>query len=112
MNARMLREPQVRYSTAFMVSRYYINRYAAIGDARQWLEGLPHDAARRTRSVEYIATVYDQVDFARKRRLQSGRVVRKEVVSTSPSIDARVDRQVEAKVRISQQEDPDDVAHA
>ncbi len=64
MNARMMREPQVRDATALMVARHHINRHALVGDARQWLKRLPHDVARRARSVEHIATVNNEVDFA------------------------------------------------
>jgi hypothetical protein len=111
-NSRMLREPQVRDATPLMVPRHHVNRYAAIGDACEWLERLPHHAARRTRTVEYVAAVHDQVDITSERRLKRVGVVRKEVVTTSPSIDARVDRQVEAEVSVREQQDPDNGGHA
>jgi hypothetical protein len=44
--------------------------------------------------------------------LQGGGIIREEVMPTSPAIDPRVDRQVEAEVRVGEQEYPDGVAHA
>jgi hypothetical protein len=102
MNARMMREPQVRDATALMVARYHINRHAFVGDASQWLEGLPHHAAIGSRAVEHVSSVHNQVDFAIKGRLQRGRVVGQEVVPAPSPVDARVQRQVEAEVGVGQ----------
>jgi hypothetical protein len=100
MNARMMRKPQVRDATALMVARHHINRYALVGDAGQWLEGLPHHAAHWARPIEHIAAVHDEIYFAIESRLQGGRVVGQEVVPAPAPVNARVHRQVEAEVGV------------
>jgi hypothetical protein len=111
MDVRMLREPEVRETTTLVVARHHVDRHATVCYALERFEGLPDHAARRPRPIEHIATVHNEIDFTSDCRLQRGGIVCQEVVSTSSSTDARVDRQIEAQVRIREEEDPDDVAH-
>ena len=96
----MLRKSQVGYATALMVARHHIHRYATVSHALERLEGLPYHATRRSRTVVHVSAVHDEINFTRQRRVQRGGKVGQKFVSTSPSIDARVDRQVETEVRI------------
>lgn len=111
MYRRMLRESQMRESATLVIARHDKHGNAAIGDLSQRFKRLPRDAAWRTRPVEYVSAMYDEVDIAVERGLQRGRVVGQEVVPTPSSIDAWIYRQVVAEVCVCQQQDPYDVAH-
>jgi hypothetical protein len=111
MNARMLGEPQVRYATALVVARNNEDRNASVCNVSQRLERLPHHAARRPGAIEHVAAVNDQVDLSHERRLQRSLIVGLEVMTATPAIDTRIHGQVEAEVRVGEQQDPYDVAH-
>ena len=55
--------------------------------------------------------MHDNVDFACECGRQRRGVVGEEVVSTSPPLDARARRQVEAEVGVGEKENADAVAH-
>ena len=52
-----------------------------------------------------------QVRLVRERGLERTRVVREEIVPSTATLDARARRKVEAKVRVREEEDSDDVVH-
>ena len=110
-DVRMLRESHVGKAATLMVPRHDIDRDATIGYALERFEGLPDHATGRARAIEHIATVDHEIHFAIDRRLERGGEVREEIMPTTSSIDARVNRQVEAEVRVCEEQDPDDVAH-
>jgi len=112
MNVRMLGEPQVRYATALVVARNNEDRNASIRDASERLERLPHHAARRPGAIEHVAAVDNQVDLTGERRLQRSLIIGLEVMTAPPPIHTRIYRQVETEVRVGEQQDPHDVAHA
>jgi hypothetical protein len=73
---------------------------------------LVRDAQRHTWPVEDVAAVHHEVDFARERGRERGLIVREEIVAAAPPIDARARRQVEAEVRIGEQQDAEVGRHA
>jgi hypothetical protein len=54
--------------------------------------------------------VHDEVDLTGERRPQRGSVVREEVVTSPAPVDARPDGEIEAEVRVGEEEDSDVVA--
>jgi hypothetical protein len=61
--------------------------------------------------VEDVAAMHHQVHLAGQRRRQRGGVIGKKVVTATAALDAWLDGQVEAEVRVGQQQDPD-LCHA
>ena len=107
MDPRMLCEPEVRDTATLVIARNDKHGHAAIGDSRQWLERLPDDVGGRSRSVEYIPAVDHDVHLACQRRMERRGIVCQEVVASPPADDARIDREVEAQVRVRDEQDPD-----
>ena len=110
-NPRMLREANVWKSAAFVVAGDDEDRYASVRDTRQRLEGLIGQARHRPRSVEDVTAVHDEIDLAGKRRRERRGVVGQEVIPAPAPFDPLPDGEVEAQVRIGQEENANDVGH-
>ena len=111
MDPRVLREPDLRNSSALVVAGDDEDRNPTIGDTCQRLESLPRDARWNSRPVEHIATVDDQVDFTGHRGPERRLIVREKIVSSATALDTCAHRQVEPEVRVREEEDPDAVGH-
>ena len=109
--AGVMREPQVRNAPALVVAGNDKDRHPAIGDSREGLERLPRDAGWHAGPVEYVSPVHHQVDVTVECALQRSVVVGEEIVTPPPALDSRAHRQVEAEVRIGEEEDADGVRH-
>ena len=107
--AGMLREADLRDAAALVVPRHDEHRNSAVRHARERLERLPRDARRDPRAIEHVPAMDDNVDVARERRGQRRGVVREEVVSAPPPLDARPCREVETEVGVGEEEYPDTV---
>src|SRR5690606_2999901 len=57
--------------------------------------------------VEHVAAMYDDVHFALQRGLQGGLVVRQEVMAAPAPRAARAAGQVEAEMRVGEEQDAD-----
>ena len=90
-----------------MVSRDDEHGNASISHSAKRLESLIRERRDDLGPVEDVARVHDDVHLARERRLQRRGVIREEVVTTPPSVDARAHGEIEAEVGIGQQEDSD-----
>ena len=90
-----------------MVPRDDEHRNAPIRHSAERLQSLVRERWHDLRPIEDVACVHDEVHLAGERRLQRGGVIREEVVTTPPSVDARPHGEIEAEVGIGQQEDPD-----
>jgi len=88
-----------------MVARDDQHRHAALGDPAQRLERPVRDLFRRSRPIENVSTVDDDVDLSAQSRLERGVVVCEEIIASTPPLDARSHRRIEAEVRISEEED-------
>jgi hypothetical protein len=110
-NSRVSCKPDLRDASTLVISRDDENRNAFVGDTNEWLERLPRDARRRTRPVEHVAAVNDQINVAVERGLQRGGIVCEKIVSATPTMDARPRRQIEAEVGVSEEEDADAFGH-
>jgi len=86
---RMESKTGVRDSRPLVVAGHDENRYAPLGDASKRFECLIGGAGHRSRAVEDVASVDDDVHFAAHRRLERRMVVREKVVAATVPIDAR-----------------------
>jgi hypothetical protein len=83
------------------------NRNASIRYPAEWLERLVRECRDDLRPIEDVTRMHHDVDLARERRLERGGVVGQEVVTAPPSVDTRPNGQIEAEVRIGEEEDLD-----
>jgi hypothetical protein len=83
------------------------NRNASIRYPAEWLERLVRECRDDLRPIEDVTRVHHDVDLARERRLERGGVVGQEVVTTPPSLDPWPNGEVEAEVRVGEQENSD-----
>ena len=110
-DVRVRQEARVRKARPLMVAGDDEDRNAEIGDSPQRLVGLVRNARVRRGSIENVAAMDDEIDVARQRRGESGRVVREKIESASPASDPWPDRQIEAEVGIGEKQDSDGVRH-
>ena len=87
-----------------MIAGHDEHRNAAVGDASERFERLVSDGWHHQRSIEHVAAVHDEVDLAGECWLQRGRVVREEVETATAAFDPRSRREIEAEVRIGEQQ--------
>ena len=111
MNSRVLRESDLRDASTLVISGDDEDRDALVGHACEWLECLPGDARWRTRAIEHVPAMNDEIDLAVEGRAERGRVVRQKVVPAATSLDARPRRQIEAEVGVGEEEDADAFGH-
>ena len=90
-----------------MVSRDDEDGNASVGDSTEWLERLVRECRVDLRPIEDVTRMHDDVDLTRERRLERGGVVGEEVVTTPPSLDPWPNGEVEAEVRVGEQENSD-----
>jgi hypothetical protein len=90
-----------------VVSRDDEDRNASVGHPAEGLERLIRECRDDPRSIEDVTGVHDDVDLARERRLERGGVVGEEVVTTPASLDPWPNWEVEAEVRVGEQENSD-----
>jgi hypothetical protein len=86
------------------------HRDASIRYSAEWLEPLIRERRDDPRPIEDVTRVHDNVHLAGERRLQGRGVVRQEVVTAPPPIDARPDGEIEAEVGIGEEKYSDVVA--
>jgi hypothetical protein len=94
-----------------VVSRDDEDGKAAIGHSAERVERLVRECRDDPRAIEDITGVHHDVDLAGERRPERGGVVRQEVVTTPPPVDTGPNRQVEAEVRIGEQQNSNVVAN-
>ena len=88
------------------------DRHATVGDAPQRFVRLIRDRWDDRRPIENVAGMHDEIDLSGHRRLERSRVVRKKIEASSPPANARPYGEIEAQVRIGEQENPDVVGHS
>jgi len=101
----------MRQVPALVITRDYVHRDAALGDASQRLKRLIRQTRIDTRSVEHVAAMHDDIDGPVKRRLEGRHVIGEKVVAAATTLDARTHWQVEAEVRVSEEQNAYDVGH-
>src|SRR5262245_11084509 len=111
MNSRMRQNARVRQTRALVVPGYDEYRHATIGNSAQRLVRLIGDRRENLRRIEHISRVHDEIDLAGERWRERSVIVRDEVVAATSPGDARLRREVEAEVGVSQQEYPDVARH-
>jgi hypothetical protein len=107
----MLREANVWKSAALVIAGDDEDGYASVRDTRQRLERLIGKARYRARSVEHVPAMHDQIHFSRERGAEGRGVVGEEVMPAPPPLDPWPNGKVEAKVRIGEEKDANDVGH-
>jgi hypothetical protein len=101
----------MRKARPFVVARHDKHRHAALRHSGQWFEGLVRQTWGHLRPIKHIAAVHDNVNLTRQRRRERGLVVGQEIVTTPPAHNAWSFRQIEAEMRVREQQDPDAGRH-
>jgi hypothetical protein len=94
----MRHEARVRETRPLVIPGHDEHRHATVRNAAQRLVRLIRDRRENSRTIEDVARVHDQIDFADKRRREGRVIVGDEVVAATSSGDARLRRKVEAEV--------------
>ena len=94
-----------------MIARNDEHRHAEIGDAAQRLIRLIRERRQHGRPIEHVAGVHDEIDFAGERWRERGGVVGEKIIAATPPADARAHGQIEAEMRVGEEEDSDVVGH-
>ena len=103
----MERKSRVWDSRALMVAGYDENRHSTRGYASKGFESLIGGARHRSRTVEDVPAVDDNVHLATHCRPKRGVIIREKVVAATVAIYAGPLWQIEPDVRIGHKEDPD-----
>jgi len=100
MHVGMESKSRVRDSRALMVAGHDEHRHSTRGEASKRFECLIGGARHRSRTVEDVSAVDDNVHLATHRRPERGAVVREEVVAATVASYTWPLRQIESDVRI------------
>jgi hypothetical protein len=104
----------MRNPGALVVARHYDDRHARLGKRHERPERLVRERRWHLGPVEQVSPVHHHVHLARPRRRQGPLVVGQEVVASPAPPHPGLRRQIEAEMRVGQEEDPDGrrVGHA
>src|SRR5687768_1743060 len=97
-NIRMEREAGVRDPRAFVIPGHDEHRHATLRDTAKRVECLIGGGCIHVGPIEYVASMHDEVDVTRERRLECGSVVREKVMASAPPADARLYRQIKPDI--------------
>jgi hypothetical protein len=107
----MVGEPEMGEPRALVVTRDDEDGNAAVGDLSQGLERLIAHGRDRSWAIEDITGVHHEVDIPSQRRIEGGEIVREEVVSSPPALDAGPNEEVVPEMGIGDEENPDFPSH-
>jgi hypothetical protein len=94
-----------------MIAGHDQDRYPAVRNLPERLEGLVSNRRDRARPVEHVARVNHEIHLARERGFEREGIVGQKVVTATTAFDPRTDRKVEPEMRVSDQKDPDFARH-
>ena len=97
-------ETCVRQARAFVIAGDDEDRDAALRNPTQRLECLIRHGRYHRWPIEHVACVHDEIHVTRECGLEGAGVVREKVVAATPALDTRAGWEVEAKVRVGQQQ--------
>jgi hypothetical protein len=103
----MLREPDVWKRGPLVIPRNDENRNAAVRDGYQRIESLVSKRCRHTRTIEYVAAMDNDIHFCAECRLERSMVVAQKIVTAAPAFHAGLSGQIEAEVRVCEEQDAD-----
>ena len=95
-----------------MVARNDEHGDTEVGDASQGLVRLIRECRQHGRPIEHVAGVHHEIDFARECRRECGGIVGEKIVAATSPADARAHGEVEAEVRVREEENSDVVRHS
>jgi hypothetical protein len=110
-HARMRQETRVRNLRALVIAWHDEHGNAVVGNATKRLERSMGDRRRHGRTVEDISRVHHEIDVARERGLERGKIIREEIVAAPPAFDARPKRKIEPEMRVGEEKNSDVGGH-
>ena len=88
-----------------VIAGYEVNGDAGVGDFNQGFEGFFYDQGGDFAPEKQIATMDDEVHIFYPGNIQNMLVIRKKVMSTPPSLNSRVNREIKAEMGIGEEQD-------